>query len=267
MTEHHSVLEGPSFDQDGNLYCVDIPWGRIFRIDPKGNWDLVVEYEGEPNGLRVHRDGRIFVADHRRGIVVVDPEKRTVKPYLERVRLEHLKAVNDLYFADNGDLDFTDQGLTGLHDPTGRVFRARPNGQVDCLLDNAPSPNGLVLSLNEKVLSAAATRGNAIWRVPFSDDGSVAKVGIFIQMTGGGGPDGISMDEAGNLVVCQIGLGAVWLFNPQGEPAPLRVDSCAGRHTTNIAFGGPDRKTAYVTESEQGVILKAEMPFAGKRMF
>ncbi|WP_394367237.1 SMP-30/gluconolactonase/LRE family protein [Prosthecodimorpha hirschii] len=266
MTEHHSVLEGPSFDQDGNLYCVDIPWGRIFRIDPKGNWDLVVEYEGEPNGLRVHRDGRIFVADHRRGIVVVDPEKRTVKPYLERVRLEHLKAVNDLYFADNGDLYFTDQGLTGLHDPTGRVFRARPNGQVDCLLDNVPSPNGLVLSLNEKVLFVAATRGNAIWRVPFSDDGSVAKVGIFIQMTGGGGPDGISMDEAGNLVVCQIGLGAVWLFNPQGEPI-LRVDSCAGRHTTNIAFGGPDRKAAYVTESEQGVILKAEMPFAGKRMF
>lgn len=46
-------------------------------------------------------------------------------------------------------------------------------------------------------------------RLPFSDDGSVAKVGNFIQMTGGGGPDGISIDQAGNLVVCQIGLGAV----------------------------------------------------------
>lgn len=266
MTQHHSVLEGPSFDKDGNLYCVDIPWGRIFRIDRQGNFKLVVEYEGEPNGLRIHRDGRIFVADHRRGIVIVDPDTGKITPFIERVRLEHLKAVNDLYFASNGDLYFTDQGLTGLHDPTGRVFRARTDGRIDCLLNNVPSPNGLVLSLDEKVLYVAVTRANAIWRVPFSDDGSVAKVGTFIQMTGGGGPDGISIDEAGNLVVCQIGMGALWLFNPQGEPI-LRVDSCAGRQTTNVAFGGPDRKTAFITECEEGVILKTEMPHPGKRMY
>lgn len=266
MQQHHSVLEGPSFDADGNLYCVDIPWGRIFRIDPRGNWEVIIEYEGEPNGLRIHRDGRIFVADHRHGIMVLDPEKRTIKPYLERVRLERLKAVNDLYFGQNGDLFFTDQGLTGLHDPSGRVFRVRADGQVDCLLNNVPSPNGLVLSLDERVLFVAVTRANAIWRVPFSDDGTVAKVGNFIQMTGGGGPDGITIDEAGNLVVCQIGMGAVWLFSPQGEPI-LRVDSPSGRQTTNVAFGGPDRKTAFITECEEGVILKAAMPHAGKRMF
>ena len=266
MRQHHSVLEGPSFDKDGYLYCVDIPWGRIFRISPTGEFELVIEYEGEPNGLRIHRDGRIFVADHRRGIIIVDPKAKTVTPFIERVRLEHLKAVNDLYFASNGDLYFTDQGLTGLHDPTGRVFRARADGRIECLLDNVPSPNGLVLSPDETVLYVAVTRANAIWRVPFSDDGSVAKVGTFIQMSGGGGPDGITMDEAGNLVVCQIGLGAVWLFNPGGEPI-LRVDSCAGTQTTNIAYGGPDRKTAFVTECEQGVILKMDMPHPGKRMF
>ncbi|MDQ6436969.1 SMP-30/gluconolactonase/LRE family protein [Mesorhizobium sp. LHD-90] len=266
MKQHHSVLEGPSFDGDGNLYCVDIPWGRIFKIDPKGNFSLFVEYEGEPNGLRIHRDGRIFVADHRRGILVIDPDTRKITPFLERVRLEHLKAVNDLYFGANGDLFFTDQGLTGLHDPSGRVFRVRADGQVDCLLDNVPSPNGLVLSLDEKVLFVAVTRANAIWRVPFSDDGSVAKVGNFIQMTGGGGPDGISMDTAGNLAVCQIGMGALWLFNPQGEPI-LRVDSPAGRQTTNVAFGGPDNRTAFITECEEGVILKAELPHPGKPMF
>jgi gluconolactonase len=266
MGHHHSVLEGLSFDPDGNLYCVDIPWGRIFRIDPKGNFKVVAEYDGWPNGLRFHKDGRIFVADHKHGIVVLDPDSGRVTPFLERVQLERLKGVNDLYFGQNGDLFFTDQGLTGLHDPTGRVFRVKPDGHVDCLLDNVPSPNGLVLSLDERVLYVAVTRANAIWRVPFSDDGTVAKVGNFIQMTGGGGPDGITIDEAGNLVVCQIGMGALWLFNPQGEPI-LRVDSGTGRQTTNVAYGGPDRKTAYFTECDAGVILRAEMPYPGKRMY
>lgn len=266
MKQHHSCLEGPGFDADGNLWCVDIPWGRIFRIDPKGNWELMIEYEGWPNGLRHHPDGRVFVADHRNGIMVFDPETRQIKPYLARVRLEHLKAVNDLFFASNGDLYFTDQGLTGLHDPSGRVFRVRPDGYVDLILDRIPSPNGLVLSPDERVLYLAVTRANAIWRIPFSDDGTVAKVGNFIQMTGGGGPDGITMDEAGNLVVCQIGLGAVWLFSPGGEPI-LRVDAPAGTQTTNIAYGGPGRRFAYVTECETGSILRAEMPHPGRKLF
>lgn len=51
-------LEGPSFDRDGNLWVADIPWGRIFRIDPKGGVELAAEYDGEPNGLKFHADGR-----------------------------------------------------------------------------------------------------------------------------------------------------------------------------------------------------------------
>ena len=56
-------IEGPSFDADGNLYIVDIPFGRIFRITPDRKWSLVVEYDGWPNGLKISRDGRILVAD------------------------------------------------------------------------------------------------------------------------------------------------------------------------------------------------------------
>src|SRR5204863_238017 len=61
-------LEGPSFDREGNLWVVDIPWGRIFRIDPKGAVELAVQYDGEPNGLKFHPDGRAFIADYRRGL-------------------------------------------------------------------------------------------------------------------------------------------------------------------------------------------------------
>jgi gluconolactonase len=262
----HSLIEGPSFDREGQLYCVDIPWGRVFRVDPRGEFSLIAEYDGEPNGLKIHRDGRIFIADYRNGIMVLDPDTGKVSPYLERVRLERLKAVNDLHFASNGDLYFTDQGLTGWHDPTGRVFRVRASGEINCLLDNVPSPNGLVLSPDESVLYVAVTRANAIWRVPLMTDGTVAKVGTFIQLSGGGGPDGLAIDEAGNLVVAHIGLGVVWLFSARGEPM-LRIESCEGTHNTNMAFGGPDRRTLYITESETGTILKADMPAPGMRMY
>ena len=262
----HSLLEGPAFDGDGNLYCVDIPWGRVFRVDPKGQFTLVAEYDGEPNGLKFHRDGRIFIADYKHGIMVLDPATGKVSPFLTRVRLERLKAVNDLTFASNGDLFFTDQGLTGWHDPTGRVFRVRASGQIDCLLDNVPSPNGLVLSPDESVLYVAVTRANAIWRVPLMKDGTVAKVGTFIQLSGGGGPDGITIDQQGNLVVAHIGLGVVWLFSARGEPM-LRINSCAGAHTTNVAYGGPGRRRLFITESETGTILQCEMPVPGQVPF
>lgn len=262
----HSLLEGPSFDSHGRLYCVDVPWGRVFRIDAQGQFELIAEYDGEPNGLKIHQDGRIFIADYARGIVLLDPETGEVKPILERVHLERLKAVNDLVFASNGDLYFTDQGLTGWHDQTGRVFRRRADGRVDCLLDNIPSPNGLVLDPSESVLYVAVTRANAIWRVPLTRDGNVTKVGTFIQMSGGGGPDGLAIDEEGNLAVAHVGLGAVWLFSSRGEPM-LRINSPLGQLTTNIAFGGAERKTLYITESESGSILVAPMPVAGRIMY
>jgi gluconolactonase len=262
----HSLLEGPSFDRDGNLWCVDIAFGRVFRVSPAGDWHVVADYHGEPNGLKIHRDGRIFVADYRNGIVTVDPETGRVTPVLERVRLERLKAVNDLVFDSSGNLYFTDQGLTGWHDPTGRVFRLRPDGRVDCLIDNVPSPNGLVLNLDEDVLYVAVTRANAVWRLPFLSDGSVAKVGTFIQMSGGGGPDGLALDEAGNLAVAHIGIGSIWLFSAQGEPI-RRIRSSAGRHTTNMAYGGAGRRDLYITESETGTILKARLDTPGRLMF
>jgi gluconolactonase len=116
------------------------------------------------------------------------------------------------------------------------------------------------------VLYVAVTRANAIWRVPLMKDGTVAKVGTFIQLSGGGGPDGLAIDEAGNLVVAHIGLGVVWLLSARGEPM-LRIESCEGTHNTNMAFGGPDRRTLFITESETGTILKADMPVPGMRMY
>ena len=260
-------LEGPSFDLAGNLYVVDVAWGRIFRIAPDGEVDLFTEYDGEPNGLKIHRDGRIFVADYRHGIMVVDPVTRAVTPFVDRAALDRFKGVNDLVFASNGDLYFTDQGLTGLHDPTGALYRVRADGRLDRLLANIPSPNGLVLDLAEGAIFVNVTRANSVWRVPLLPTGAPYKVGVFIQLSGGlGGPDGLAIDSAGNLAVAHIGLGVVWLFSRLGEPL-ARINSCAGLATTNVAYGGRDNRTLYITESESGSVLAAQLDVPGRAMY
>jgi gluconolactonase len=97
-------LEGPSFDADGNLYLVDIPFGRVFRVSAAGAWTLVAEYEGWPNGLKIHRDGRILIADYMHGLMELDPRAGTVRPVLTSRSSESFKGCNDLYIAANGDI-------------------------------------------------------------------------------------------------------------------------------------------------------------------
>jgi len=259
-------IEGPSFDRDGNLYITNIPYGQIFRISPRGEFTLVATYDGEPNGLKIHRDGRIFIADHKQGLMLLDPHAGRVEVFFDRPHRERFKGLNDLHFAKNGDLYFTDQGETGLHDPSGRLWRLRHNGRLDLLLDNVPSPNGLVLTPDESILYLAVTRGNAVWRVPLNHDGSVGRVGIFIQLSGGTGPDGMAMDSEGNLAVCHVGMGSVWIFSKVGRPL-YELPSCAGHATTNAAFGGPDGCSLYVTESETGTVLHARVPTPGLTLF
>lgn len=259
-------IEGPSFDRDGNLYLVDIAFGQIYRVSPQGAVALVLEYDGEPNGLKIHRDGRIFVTDHKNGLILLDPVAGTITPFIERYRTESFKGLNDLVFSKSGDLYFTDQGQTGLQDPSGRVFRLDNKGQLSYLLSNVPSPNGIVLSAGENFLYVAATRSNNIWRAMILPDGSITRAGNFIQMSGGSGPDGLALDQAGNLYVAHAGLGAVWKFSPQGEPL-LRINSCAGKMTTNIAFGGKDNQDLFITESDSGSVLVARMDTPGQALF
>lgn len=264
----HSFLEGPSFDRAGNLWCVDLAHGRIFRISPAGEFETMIEYDGEPNGLKIHRDGRVFIADHRHGVMVLDPATRQIRPFLTTARREGLKGLNDLVFASNGDLYMTDQGESALEDPTGRVYRLRADGKtVDCLMDGLAGPNGLVLNPAENILYVAVTRENAVFSLPLEPNyGGMKKAGRFIQLSGGTGPDGLAMDEAGNLAVVQASAGTAWVFSRIGEPL-FRIRSPAGIRTTNVAYGGADRRTLYITESEQGVILKCTMPVPGRTMF
>ncbi|MBY0512169.1 MAG: SMP-30/gluconolactonase/LRE family protein [Rhodospirillaceae bacterium] len=262
--ESPCFLEGPSFDRENNLWVVDIPWGRLFKITPAGNVTCELEYDGWPNGLKFHKDGRAFITDAKNGVMVFDPKTGKVEPFLDKVLVQGFRGVNDLVFASNGDLYFTDQGQTGYHDPTGRLYRVRANGQVDLLVSNIPSPNGLVLNLTETIVYVAVTRDNAVWRVPMVKDTQVTKVGKFIQMSGGGGPDGMALDEGGGLVVCHVGLGSAWLFSNLGEPL-LRIRGNVGPHVTNCAYGGKDNTQLFITTPD--AVLVADMPTPGRKMY
>jgi gluconolactonase len=261
-------LEGPSFDRQGNLWFVDIPFGRIFRIDPKGNWDLVTQYDGWPNGLKFHRDGSAYICDYKKGLLRLDTVTGKIETILETAYSEGFKGLNDLHFAGNGDLYFTDQGQTGIADPTGRVFRLRADGGLDRLVSNIPSPNGITLSTTEKHCYVAVTRSQQVWRLPLMADGSISKTGVAIQLSGGAaGPDGIEMDGDNGLLVCHLGVG-IWRFDANMLPTHLIYsENPHHHHLANLCFGGPDLKTVYITESLSGDILVAQLPVAGKRMF
>ena len=260
-----SFLEGPVFDEQGNLFVTDIPFGRVFRIDPQGKWDLVAQWDGEPNGMKFLDAGQLLITDYRNGLVVLDIQSGQVRPFLERRNSERFKGVNDLVFDTKGNLYFTDQGQTGLHDPTGRVYRLAPDGRLDLLLTNVPSPNGIVLSNDERFLFVAATRGNCVWRMPLLADGSVSKAGQFFTSYGPSGPDGLAMDESGRLLVANPGLGYVWVLSPRAEPQEV-LTGPVGASITNLAFGGPSRQTLFCTDSTHGQILFAEMSAPGTRV-
>jgi len=253
-------LEGPVFDAQGRLYVTDIPHGRIFRVDAGGDWTQVAETGGWPNGLAVHADGSLWVADYRHGILRCDPATGAVETVLGHRNSESFRGVNDLVFDRDGNLYFTDQGQTGMHDPTGRVYRLRTDGRLDLLLANAPSPNGVAISADGKVLFVAVTRGNQVWRAPLQRDGSITKMGAFQTFYGASGPDGLAATDAGGVLVAHASLGAVFVLDAHGSITHVVKcpDGC-GPTLTNLTFQ-PGMRRVVITDSSTGTLLQAELP-------
>jgi gluconolactonase len=253
----HSFLEGPSFDRDGNLYVSDTPHGRIFRIDPSGKWETALDYDGQPNGLAIHRDGRLFIADYRRGLLVFDPEGGSVTALSDGPFL----GLSDLVFRSNGDLYLTDAGHTSLRDPSGRVFRFSGEGRLELLFAGVPYPNGIALDPSESELFVAATRANAVWKLA----PDAAMVGLFVQLSGGLGPDGLAVDARNRLAIAHARNGIVWVIDADGEPVyKIRT---RGKSVTNVAFGGAGNETLYITEADEGAIYEVELDAPGRPLF
>ena len=254
-----SFLEGPCFDGQGNLYVTDIPHGRLFRVDSQRIWTCVLESDGWPNGLALHADGSLWIADYRHGIQRFDPATMLLETVLGHRNSESFKGINDLVFDAIGRLYFTDQGQTGMHDPTGCVYRWQPDGRLDQLMSNGPSPNGLAVSEDMRVLYVALTRANQVWRAPIQADGSISKMGALQSFFGPTGPDGLAIDRFGRLLVAHPSLGGVFVLNTIGEVTHHLRSPLPGSTVTNVACW-PGRDVVVMTESMSGSVLVAELP-------
>ena len=96
-------LEGPSFDRAGNLYVTDIPHGRIFKITTGGDWHEVANTGGWPNGIAIHQDGTLWVADYRKGLLRINPNSGAIETVLGHRNSESFKGINDLVFDRDGE--------------------------------------------------------------------------------------------------------------------------------------------------------------------
>jgi gluconolactonase len=98
-------------------------------------------------------------------------------------------------------------------------------------------------------------------------DGTATKVGVFVRLSGGlAGPDGLALNEEEGLAIAHAGYGVVWICSRLGDPM-IAVRSTEGIYTTNVAYGGVDRRDLYITESYSATILRARVDVPGRPMY
>jgi len=248
----HSFLEGPCFDEHGTMWLVDVPYGRIFRINSDGKWQLHHTYDGEPHSIKQKCDGNFVLTDYRNGLLQYDG-RDGFKTLLSG---DKFKGLSDLTIARNGDIWFTDSGRTSLSDPTGSVYHYKEDGTLDHVLNNVPYPNGIAISSDGKQVYLSATRANAVWRfLADYPDPKWPMVGTYIQMSGGLGPDGLSVHENGNLAVAHAQTGRAYVYNIFGDTV-AEIELPVGLWITSLIF---KNDTLYIVEAQTGAIYTAEI--------
>jgi gluconolactonase len=151
-----------------------------------------------------------------------------------------------LVFDRDGILYFSDPWRSSLANPIGGFYRLFPNGHLEQLDTGLAFPNGVAINPAGNAVYLAETYRNRILRYAIDEDGRVGSQTDFAALPGAEGPDGMAFDEAGNLFVAHYGGGKVAVFDSHGQ----MVDMIAvpGANVTNVAFGGPDRRTLVITE-------------------
>jgi gluconolactonase len=240
--------EGPAFDREGTLYLVNLEGGYLSRLRPLERPEIFHHTGGRPNGLAIHPDGGLYVADAGLAAILrIDPRSREQRVVCRAHRGASLRGPNDLCFDRAGNLYFTDPLGSTAEEPTGRLYRLTPEGHVTLVADDLAFPNGLCLDADERVLYLAETRRHRVHACGLSASGSITAWRTHAEVEGG--PDGMALDVAGNLYVALYGRSAVGVIPSEGG----RVDELAvdGPNPTNVAFHGRD---LYVTEASRGTL-------------
>ena len=255
----HSFLEAAFFDADGNLWLSDVPYGRIFKVSPEGHWSLAHQIDGEPHAMRITPDGRHIAVDYRHGLIELTGQS-DFKVLSTGLESQPFLGLSDMAYAPDGALWFTDSGRTSLSDPKGRVYCLSPGGVLRLVLDCLPYPNGICFSPDGAWVYVAATRANQVWRLSSNlPTTGQPMVGVFLQLSGGLGPDGLATNKQGWLTVAQAQAGRAYVFDALGDPiAEVRLPD--GLWTTSVTFHPDDQSKLYIVDAQTGTIFVANIP-------
>lgn len=241
-------IEGPAWGVDGALYVVNFARsGTVGRITLDGKGEVWVEL---PNGgvgssIAISRDGRLFVADWKRHVIhVVDPATKQIRSHASDSRMHQ---PNDLALARDGTIYASDPDWKKRK--SGRIWKVAPDGKVAVLLEGLKTPNGLDLSPDGSKLYFSDSTDQTISTVDLSGRGGAKdlKAERLIKFKKGS-VDGLKVDARGVIHVARIEAGVVAAISPEGKQ--LGETKLLGRDPTNLAFGGDDGRSVFVTQKD-----------------
>ena len=252
-----SGAEGPAVDKNGNLYAVNYSKeGTIGKITPAGDSSIFIELPNGSigNGIRFNSRGEILIADYtNHNILKMDMASKQLSVYAHDSMMNQ---PNDIAIDSKGRLYASDPNWKA---GTGRIWRIDTDGKTTVLEDSMGTTNGIEVSPDEKTLYVNESVQRKVWAYDLSSGGSVSNKRLLIEFPDFG-MDGMRCDIAGNLYIARHGKGVVAKISSKGQL--LKEITLLGKKPSNIAFGGPDGRTAYVTLQDRGNIetFRVEAP-------
>ena len=252
-----SGVEGPACDADGNLYAVNYARQHtIGKVTPAGEASVFVELPSDSvgNGIRFDSEGDMYIADYtNHNVLKVDMETRCISVHAHEPRMNQ---PNDLAIGANDILYASDPNWP---ESTGQLWRIGADGEVTLLEAGMGTTNGIEVSPDEQTLYVNESDQLNIWAYDLSPDGEISSKRLFIEFPDFN-MDGMRCDVEGNLYVTPHSTGVVAKISPEGEV--LLEVQLTGKLCTNIAFGGTDGRTCYVTLADRGNVetFRADEP-------
>ena len=259
-----SGIEGPACDANGNLYAVNFERQHtIGKVTPDGEASIFVELPDGSigNGIRFNSEGFMFIADYtNHNVLKVDMETRKISVHAHEPTMNQ---PNDLAIGAN-DIIYASDPNWGAS--TGQLWRVDTDGKVTLLETDMGTTNGIEVSPNEKILYVNESVQRNIWAYDLSSGGEISNKRLLIQFPDFN-MDGMRCDIEGNLYVTRHGKGTVAKLSPEGDVL-LEVE-LTGKLCTNIAFGGSDGRTCYVTMADRGnvEVFRADLPGRSWKLF
>lgn len=245
-----SGVEGPAADADGNLYAVNFARQHtIGRVTPDGEASVFVTLPDDSiaNGIRFTRRGDMLLADYvNHNVLKVDMRTREVTVHAHQSAMSQ---PNDLAISANDVVYASDPNW---EESTGQLWRVQPDGSTVLLESGMGTTNGVEVSTDETKLYVNESVQRNVWVYDLSPGGELSNKRLLIGFTDHG-LDGMRCDVDGNLYITRYGKGTVVVVSPRGEII-REVALADGRNASNLAFGGPDGRTVYVTVADRGNI-------------